>query len=119
MLALISQALGSTILLGLGLICLDFVIKFALSFVQERTVDLQGKHVLITGGSKGIGKEVAKEFARRGANISILARNVQQLSDAKAEISECVVATKVNGQKIQDFIADITADFEDIAKSVR
>jgi NAD(P)-dependent dehydrogenase (short-subunit alcohol dehydrogenase family) len=34
-------------------------------------MDLQGKVCLITGGSSGIGAATAREFARRGADISI------------------------------------------------
>ena len=39
--------------------------------------DLKGKHVMVTGGSSGIGKAVAVAVARRGAHVSILARNAQ------------------------------------------
>jgi hypothetical protein len=40
----------------------------------NRNTELLGKHVLITGGSSGIGLSVASEVARRGANVSIIAR---------------------------------------------
>lgn len=94
------------------------------SFLRTPKVDLQGKHVLITGGSKGIGKEVAKEFVKRGANVSIVARNSQQLSEANNEISQCLVKTQPgeeqqNRQKIQDICLDVTADLDSVAESVR
>ena len=86
------------------------------SFLRKPKVDLKGKHVLVTGGSKGIGKAVAKEFVKRGANISIVARNSQQLSEANHEISQCAVTTEPgqdqHRQKIQDISLDITADFD-------
>jgi 3-dehydrosphinganine reductase len=44
------------------------------------------KNILITGGSKGIGLEMAKELGRLGANIAILARNKDDLEAAKEEI---------------------------------
>lgn len=47
---------------------------------------LTGKNVLITGGSKGIGKACALLFAEEGANVAITARNPTTLEEATAEI---------------------------------
>ena len=33
--------------------------------------NFQNKHVLITGGARGIGKQIGVEFAKKGANIII------------------------------------------------
>ena len=41
--------------------------------------NLHGKTVLITGASSGIGAALAREFARRGASLILLARNRQRL----------------------------------------
>lgn len=41
------------------------------------------KTVLITGASRGIGKEMAKLFAKEGANLILLARNLENLQNLK------------------------------------
>ena len=38
-------------------------------------LELTGKRALVTGGSRGIGKAVARELAREGANVVIAARD--------------------------------------------
>ena len=44
---------------------------------------LKGKCVIVTGGSKGIGLAIAKEFAKEGAAVSICARGQQALDEAR------------------------------------
>lgn len=44
------------------------------------------RHVLVTGGSSGIGLEVAKLYAKAGDKVTIVARNQKKLDEAKAEI---------------------------------
>jgi NAD(P)-dependent dehydrogenase (short-subunit alcohol dehydrogenase family) len=50
--------------------------------------DLRGRAALVTGGSKGIGKAVARGFAEAGANVLICARHEQELVPAAREIGD-------------------------------
>jgi 3-dehydrosphinganine reductase len=49
-------------------------------------MDWQQRHVIITGGSSGIGKATAKLVASRGARVSIVGRDLAKLAQAQAEI---------------------------------
>lgn len=48
--------------------------------------ELEGKTVIVTGGSKGIGKDIARTFAELGANVAISGRNKEALNDALTEL---------------------------------
>ena len=57
---------------------------------------LEGKKVLITGASKGIGLAAAWSFAREGADLHLAARSEEALVEAKAAIeAECGVAVTI------------------------
>lgn len=58
-------------------------------------LNLQGKVALVTGGSKGIGRQVALTFAQEGANVAICARNPDDLEKAKNQIREAVPTCNV------------------------
>ena len=47
---------------------------------------INGKTVLITGASSGIGAACAKEFARYGANLVLAARRVERLEQLKDDL---------------------------------
>lgn len=52
-----------------------------------RAIDLRGRVVLITGGSRGLGLVMAREFARRGARLALSARNPDELQQAVGELT--------------------------------
>ena len=49
-------------------------------------VRLDGRSAIVTGGSKGLGLAIAKEYAASGADVAIVARDQAALNDAKAAI---------------------------------
>ena len=55
-----------------------------LTTIEVRNADtyFQGKNVIVTGGSSGIGKATAKHLAREGANVFIVARDEGKLKRA-------------------------------------
>ena len=55
-------------------------------------LQLHGKHVLITGGSRGIGLACAREFLREGCRVSIAGRDPQRLEQARAALGTGVAA---------------------------
>ena len=55
--------------------------------------NLSGRAALVTGGSKGIGKAVARGLAEAGANVAISARHEEELKKAKAEIADGLSVT--------------------------
>lgn len=50
--------------------------------------DLRGKCALVTGGSKGIGKAIARGLAEAGADVAICSRHEEELQTAAVAISE-------------------------------
>jgi 3-oxoacyl-[acyl-carrier protein] reductase len=49
-------------------------------------VRLDGRSAIVTGGSKGLGLAIAKEYFASGADVAILARDQAALADAKGQI---------------------------------
>jgi uncharacterized protein len=52
---------------------------------------IAGAHVLVTGGSRGVGAAIAAEFAGRGARVTVVARGEEELAKAAAGIGAVAV----------------------------
>jgi NAD(P)-dependent dehydrogenase (short-subunit alcohol dehydrogenase family) len=76
----------------------------------------EGKSVLVTGGSSGIGFAAAKAFAAEGARVVITGRDETALARAKAELGAVVIrndaGTVASARALADALADqrITLD---------
>ena len=49
---------------------------------------LHSKNCLITGATGGLGKEIAKEFAKNGCNLFLTAQNKEKLNLLKNELKQ-------------------------------
>lgn len=64
-------------------------------------LELSGKHVLVTGGSRGIGLSCARAFLREGAKVSLVGRT-------PANVDAAVAALKAEGHEAAGHCADLT-----------
>jgi 3-oxoacyl-[acyl-carrier protein] reductase len=63
---------------------------------------VKGRSVIVTGGSKGIGKGIARVFVREGANVLIAARDEGMLSTAAEELAAGAAG------KVETTVADVS-----------
>jgi NAD(P)-dependent dehydrogenase (short-subunit alcohol dehydrogenase family) len=55
--------------------------------MYEKIFDLSGRTALVTGGSRGLGKSIARAYAEHGADIMICSRSENELEPAAREIA--------------------------------
>jgi len=75
---------------------------------RQREGSLLGKIVLITGASRGVGKQAAIDFARRGANVVLAARTVVAQNELPGSLGDTV-------KQIEDMGAEALAVPTDLA----
>uniref|UniRef100_A0A1Q3G5I9 Alcohol dehydrogenase-16 n=1 Tax=Plutella xylostella TaxID=51655 RepID=A0A1Q3G5I9_PLUXY len=88
--------------------------KYSCGMYAEET-RMEGKTVVVTGCTSGIGKETAKELAKRGARVVMACRNMEAAEKIKDEIIESTKNNKVFVKKldltsfasIREFAADV------------
>src|ERR1700740_3598284 len=64
---------------------------------------LHGKHAIVTGGSRGIGKAIARELAGEGVDVAIVARNKEALETTARELGA------ETNRRILPLAADVTS----------
>lgn len=68
---------------------------------RPRPADLWGRVALVTGGSRGLGFLLAREFAQQGCRIAICARDAQELDRARLDLERA-------GAEVFATVCDIT-----------
>jgi 3-dehydrosphinganine reductase len=80
---------------------------------------LNDAHAIVTGGSSGIGRSVARMLAERGARVSLVARGEERLHDAAESLRDAghqvqVASTDVSDRdQVSSTIAHLTSTFGD------
>ena len=79
---------------------------------------LKGKHAIVTGGSQGIGKAIARELAREGVNVAIVARKKEPLEAAAKELSSetkgrviGIAADVTSKEQVEAMVAQAAKEF--------
>lgn len=72
---------------------------------------IKGRSAIVTGGSRGIGRETARQFLEEGVRVTICGRNKETLEQARAELE------KATGGEIHAVVAD-TMKEQDISRLV-
>jgi 3-oxoacyl-[acyl-carrier protein] reductase len=72
---------------------------------------IRGKAAIVTGGSRGIGRETARQFLEEGARVMICGRNAKTLERTRAELA------KATGREIEAVVANMTKP-DDISRLV-
>jgi NAD(P)-dependent dehydrogenase (short-subunit alcohol dehydrogenase family) len=101
---------------GLRQRCTRFAKVRADRYEGHITMDLglNGKVVLITGGSKGIGLACAQAFAREGARVAIVSRDPGNLARAQAQLAhegltvDCYSGNMSDAQQAEGVVASVS-----------
>lgn len=80
---------------------------------RRGTYSLQGRVVLITGGSRGLGLILARQAVAEGAKVAICARDADELERARQELSQdgaevlTLVRDLTNADDVQTMVAEV------------
>src|SRR3954469_20946042 len=85
--------------------------------VRETFRGLQGKNVLVTGGTSGIGQAIAVRFAELGANVAINYRSrADEAAETDAQVKACIHTVKQHG--VRDVLVRGDVSKEDEVKAM-
>jgi NAD(P)-dependent dehydrogenase (short-subunit alcohol dehydrogenase family) len=77
---------------------------------RQNELDLAGKVVIITGASRGVGKQAALDFARRGADVVLAARTVEPDVDLPGTLGEALKQIEAMGGRALAVQTDLASE---------
>ena len=77
-------------------------LKLVIEALKEESMKLTGKTAIVTGASRGIGREIALELARQGANV------VVNYAGSEAKANEVVDEIKALGREAFAIQCDVS-----------
>ncbi|XP_058413253.1 3-ketodihydrosphingosine reductase isoform X2 [Diceros bicornis minor] len=104
------------------LLAAAFLVAFVLllymvsPLISPKPLALPGAHVVVTGGSSGIGKCIAIECYKQGAFITLVARNEDKLLQAKKEIEKHSINDK---QVVLCISVDVSQDYSQVENVIK
>ncbi|XP_075273284.1 3-ketodihydrosphingosine reductase [Opisthocomus hoazin] len=100
------------LLLAAALVVAFVLLLYMVSpLISPKPLKLPGAHVVVTGGSSGIGKCIAIECYKQGAFITLIARDENKLLQTKKEIEKYSVNDK---QVVLCISVDVSKDYEQV-----
>ncbi|XP_077412859.1 3-dehydrosphinganine reductase isoform X1 [Vanacampus margaritifer] len=104
------------------LVVAAFIVAFVLllymisPLISPKPLKLNGAHVVVTGGSSGIGKCIAMECYRQGAFITLVARDEAKLIQAKKEVEKFAINDK---QVVLCISVDVSSDYSQVESVIK
>lgn len=91
----------------------SYLSKRIVNKVWPSTGDCKDLHVVVTGGSSGIGLETARLYLQQGAKVSIIARNPKKLQEAKEDLAKTIKDRSI-ASCLRVVSCDVSSSEEDV-----
>eukprot|EP01031_Cornospumella_fuschlensis_P039771 gene39771-48423_t len=109
-----------------GLVCLVYGLVSLCIYIADiyavlpRKRPVATKHVIVTGGSSGIGLEVARLYMQKGFSVTIMARNKKKLEDASKELykTDNKQGSIPSEARLQVLSCDVSSSEEEVSRVI-
>lgn len=96
-------------------VIIHILVFYFVMVTKKRGRNIKDKHVVVTGGSSGIGLWIAVTCAKQGAHVTLVARNVQLLEKALKVVEQ---HRQDASQRLSFKSIDLTKSYDEVAKSL-